>query len=62
MKNTRASATIYYVAAALFGLAAILCFVGGSRNSNGVVFLRPASALLCPGSSHAKKSREGESK
>lgn len=53
-----AGATINHVAAALFGLVAILCFVGGSRNSNGVVFLCLASAFLCPGSPHAKKSRE----
>ena len=41
MKNDKARATIFYVAAILFYLAAILSFVGGDHNSNGIILSIP---------------------
>ena len=58
MKNDKASATIFYIAAVLFYLAAIVSFVGGNHDSNGIIWLCFGSTFLCLGSARSKRSKE----
>jgi hypothetical protein len=60
MKKLINTPTLFYIAAALFDLAAIISFVGGNHNSIGIVWLCLGSTFLCLGSSCSRKSKENE--
>ena len=62
MKNENVSAILFYTAAILFDSAAIISFIGGNNNSNGVMWLCFGSMFLCLGSSYSKKSKKNEGK
>ena len=57
MKKDKVSATLYYVAAVLFNLAAIINFASSNSNSPGVVCLALGSLFLCLGCRYTRKSK-----
>lgn len=57
MKTNKINGTLFYAAAALFFLSAIIHFVGGHRSA-GVIWLGLGSAFLCLGSVYARKEKE----
>ncbi len=62
MKTNKLGGLLFYVAAVLFYLSAIINFVGGNR-STGVVLFSLGSAFLCFGSIYInKKCKDDEEK
>ena len=62
MNTQKVSAILYYTAAILFDSAAIISFIGGNHNSNGVMWLCFGSMFLCLGVSCSKKINETDGK
>lgn len=59
MKANKSRGALFYAAAVLFYLAAIINFTGADRSS-GVIGLALGSAFLCLGSRYAKEAKESK--
>jgi hypothetical protein len=62
MKKHNLFPTLLYIASALFNVAAIVFFAGGSNTALGAISLCLGSSLLCVATACARKSRENEEK
>ena len=60
MKKYKLTSTLFYVAAVLYDLAAIITFVSGNNNSTGIMWLCLGSAFLCFGSVFLNKSKDND--
>ncbi|MBQ2865842.1 MAG: hypothetical protein IJE90_04925 [Clostridia bacterium] len=60
MKNLKVSSTMFFIAAVLFNLAAVITFFSGNHNSTAVIWLCLGSTFLCLGTVYSKKSTENK--
>ena len=62
MKKHKITATLYYVAAILSYISAIINFAGENSNSMAVIWICFGSTFLYLGLSYSKKSKENKDK
>ena len=62
MKKQKQTVNLFYVAAALFYLAAVIGFAGGNENQMAVVWMCLGSVFLCFGSNRTQKGDGSGSK
>ena len=62
MKKHKITATLYYVAAILSYISAVIYFAGENSNYMAGLLICIGSTSLCLGISHSKKSKENKNK